>query len=122
MDTPPYSDVANSPSGSALTAVDNHYSFATSRHSSFSHLPHMRSILLDAANDLDHPNPPSLRDILAAYKHKGDGDREMLLAMLDAKSAEDKVSPISIFLPINFNADPLSPAPCFLCLFAPDNA
>lgn len=37
------------------------------------------------------PPPPSLREILAAYKAKGDGDREMLLTMLNAKSAEDQV-------------------------------
>jgi hypothetical protein len=35
--------------------------------------------------------PPSLRDILAAYKSRGDGDRDMLIAMLNAKSAEDQV-------------------------------
>ncbi|KAF9270504.1 hypothetical protein L218DRAFT_1071924 [Marasmius fiardii PR-910] len=38
---------------------------------------------------LSSPPPPSLRDILTAYRTKGDGDREMLLAMLNAKSAED---------------------------------
>ncbi|KAK1220953.1 hypothetical protein PQX77_016249 [Marasmius sp. AFHP31] len=43
-----------------------------------------------AANQiLSTPPPPSLRDILTAYRTKGDGDREMLLAMLNAKSAED---------------------------------
>ena len=40
---------------------------------------------------LSQPPPPSLREILAAYKQRGDGDREMLLAMLNAKSAEDQV-------------------------------
>jgi hypothetical protein len=40
--------------------------------------------------------PPSLREILAAYRAKGDGDRDMLLAMLNAKAAEDQVS--SLFL------------------------
>ncbi|KAL0950821.1 hypothetical protein HGRIS_007583 [Hohenbuehelia grisea] len=34
--------------------------------------------------------PPTLRDILTAYKTRGDGDRDMLLAMLNAKSAEDQ--------------------------------
>lgn len=34
--------------------------------------------------------PPSLRDILDAYRAKGDGDRDMLIAMLNAKSAEDQ--------------------------------
>ncbi|KAJ8475423.1 hypothetical protein ONZ45_g15610 [Pleurotus djamor] len=36
------------------------------------------------------PPPPSLREILAAYNSKGDGDRDMLLAMLNAKAAEDQ--------------------------------
>lgn len=40
---------------------------------------------------LSQQPPPSLRDILGAYKANGDGDREMLLAMLNAKTAEDKV-------------------------------
>lgn len=39
----------------------------------------------------DQPPPPSLREILAAYKANGDGDREMLLTMLNAKAAEDQV-------------------------------
>ena len=39
------------------------------------------------------PPPPTLREILEAYKARGDGDREMLLAMLNAKSSEDQVSP-----------------------------
>ncbi|KIO21726.1 hypothetical protein M407DRAFT_80048, partial [Tulasnella calospora MUT 4182] len=36
--------------------------------------------------------PPNLTEILAAYAQKGDGDREMLLGILKAKSAEDQVS------------------------------
>ncbi|TEB39360.1 hypothetical protein FA13DRAFT_1725349 [Coprinellus micaceus] len=36
------------------------------------------------------PDTPTLRDILTAYRTKGDGDREMLLAMLNAKAAEDQ--------------------------------
>ncbi|KAK2462045.1 hypothetical protein APHAL10511_006508 [Amanita phalloides] len=46
------------------------------------------SSLLDQAS-LDPP-PPSLREILSAYRSRGDGDREMLLAMLNAKAAEDQ--------------------------------
>lgn len=42
------------------------------------------------------PPPPSLREILEAYKARGDGDREMLLAMLNAKSSEDQVSPHAV--------------------------
>ncbi|KAJ7770789.1 hypothetical protein DFH07DRAFT_735309 [Mycena maculata] len=34
--------------------------------------------------------PPTLRDILGAYKANGEGDRDMLLAMLNAKTAEDQ--------------------------------
>ncbi|KAH0838517.1 hypothetical protein J3R83DRAFT_6834 [Lanmaoa asiatica] len=36
------------------------------------------------------PPPPCLREILGAYRSKGDGDRDMLIAMLNAKSAEDQ--------------------------------
>ncbi|KAF8527900.1 hypothetical protein BU17DRAFT_81139 [Hysterangium stoloniferum] len=39
---------------------------------------------------IDQPPPPTLREILSAYRSKGDGDRDMLLAMLNAKSAEDQ--------------------------------
>ncbi|KAJ4476687.1 hypothetical protein J3R30DRAFT_3704163 [Lentinula aciculospora] len=34
--------------------------------------------------------PPSLREILTAYRSKGDGDRDMLIAMLNAKTSEDR--------------------------------
>lgn len=40
--------------------------------------------------------PPSLREILGAYKSRGDGDRDMLLAMLHAKSAEDNVRRVCV--------------------------
>ena len=56
-------------------------------------LPRSHLILI-----LPQPPPPSLREILGAYKSKGDGDRDMLIAMLNAKSAEDQVRP---FLPLN---------------------
>ncbi len=49
------------------------------------------SVLVYYASAYDQPPPPSLRDILAAYKANGDGDREMLLTMLNAKAAEDQV-------------------------------
>lgn len=42
--------------------------------------------------------PPSLREILTAYRTKGDGDRDMLLAMLNAKTAEDQVG-LQVVLP-----------------------
>ncbi|KIY67574.1 hypothetical protein CYLTODRAFT_422376 [Cylindrobasidium torrendii FP15055 ss-10] len=45
--------------------------------------------LYNVACDLvTQPPPPTLREILNAYRSKGDGDREMLLALLNAKSAE----------------------------------
>jgi len=34
--------------------------------------------------------PPNLTEVLGAYAQKGDGDREMLLGILKAKSAEDQ--------------------------------
>ncbi|TCD70659.1 hypothetical protein EIP91_002380 [Steccherinum ochraceum] len=52
--------------------------------------PVVRSILTSTWHVLDQPPPPTLREILGAYKSKGDGDREMLLTMLNAKSAEDQ--------------------------------
>ena len=33
-----------------------------------------------------------MHEILAAYTAKGDGDRDMLFALLNAKTAEDNVS------------------------------
>lgn len=55
--------------------------------------------LIDASRSLlDQPPPPTLRDILTAYKTKGDGDRDMLLAMLNAKSAEDQVRTFLLFV------------------------
>ncbi|TFK41334.1 hypothetical protein BDQ12DRAFT_733633 [Crucibulum laeve] len=50
----------------------------------------LRRILASAASVLDQSPPPSLREILGAYRAKGDGDRDMLLAMLNAKAAEDQ--------------------------------
>ncbi|OBZ79036.1 hypothetical protein A0H81_00492 [Grifola frondosa] len=50
----------------------------------------MKTILASTWHVLDQQPPPSLREILDAYKSKGDGDRDMLMAMLNAKSAEDQ--------------------------------
>jgi len=47
-------------------------------------------LLATAQSILEQPPPPSLREILTAYRTKGDGDRDMLLAMLSAKTAEDQ--------------------------------
>lgn len=35
---------------------------------------------------------PTMHEILAAYTAKGDGDRDMLFTLLNAKAAEDNVS------------------------------
>ncbi|KAL1737989.1 hypothetical protein HDZ31DRAFT_70530 [Schizophyllum fasciatum] len=50
----------------------------------------LQSAIMTASALLEQPPPPSVREILAAYSSRGDGDREMLLAMLNAKSAEDQ--------------------------------
>uniref|UniRef100_D8PNN1 Uncharacterized protein n=1 Tax=Schizophyllum commune (strain H4-8 / FGSC 9210) TaxID=578458 RepID=D8PNN1_SCHCM len=50
----------------------------------------LHSAIMTASTLLEQPPPPSVREILAAYTTRGDGDREMLLAMLNAKSAEDQ--------------------------------
>ncbi|KZV77577.1 hypothetical protein PENSPDRAFT_679126 [Peniophora sp. CONT] len=49
-----------------------------------------RQLAQSSWNVIEQPPPPSLREILGAYRTRGDGDREMLLAMLSAKSAEDQ--------------------------------
>jgi hypothetical protein len=60
--------------------------------------------------------PPSLREILGAYKSKGDGDRDMLIAMLNAKSAEDQVRLLYFSLSL---VDPFT-ATC-ICRFLAQN-
>ncbi|KAI0768568.1 hypothetical protein BD413DRAFT_614435 [Trametes elegans] len=50
----------------------------------------MKTILASSWRLVEQPPPPTLREILEAYKARGDGDREMLLAMLNAKSSEDQ--------------------------------
>ncbi|TFY57160.1 hypothetical protein EVJ58_g7191 [Rhodofomes roseus] len=51
----------------------------------------MDTILGAVWQSLQQSPPPNLREILDAYRAKGDGDRDMLIAMLNAKSAEDQV-------------------------------
>ncbi|KAG6832252.1 hypothetical protein H0H92_004217 [Tricholoma furcatifolium] len=51
----------------------------------------LRHMLSTAFSIVEQTPPPSLREILTAYRNKGDGDRDMLLAMLNAKAAEDQV-------------------------------
>ncbi|KAJ2980651.1 hypothetical protein NUW54_g10976 [Trametes sanguinea] len=55
--------------------------------------PNMKTVIASSWRVLEQPPPPTLREILEAYKARGDGDREMLLAMLNAKSSEDQVTP-----------------------------
>lgn len=43
-----------------------------------------------AALLLNAPPPPTLRDIITAYRAKGNGEKDLLLAMLNAKAAEDQ--------------------------------
>ncbi|CAG7845991.1 SubName: Full=Uncharacterized protein {ECO:0000313/EMBL:CCA69282.1} [Serendipita indica DSM 11827] len=45
---------------------------------------------LGAFQSLHANASPALGDVLSAYRLKGDGDREMLLAVLNAKAAEDQ--------------------------------
>ncbi|KAJ7630613.1 hypothetical protein FB45DRAFT_916054 [Roridomyces roridus] len=47
-------------------------------------------VFSSASSVLNQMPPPTLRDILGAYKANGEGDRDMLLAMLNAKTAEDQ--------------------------------
>ncbi|KAF9073811.1 hypothetical protein BDP27DRAFT_1318192 [Rhodocollybia butyracea] len=47
-------------------------------------------VIVSAVHTLDESPPPSLREILSAYRSNGDGDRDMLLALLNAKTAEDR--------------------------------
>jgi len=59
-------------------------------HKFATHADPVRHLLASAHSSLQQPPPPSLREILAAYRSRGDGDREMLLALLNAKTAEDQ--------------------------------
>ncbi|KAF8506658.1 hypothetical protein F5888DRAFT_1797912 [Russula emetica] len=59
-------------------------------HPSDDHPRSQKSLLASTWQVLDQPPPPTLREILGAYRSRGDGDREMLMAMLNAKSAEDQ--------------------------------
>jgi len=52
--------------------------------------PEMSRVISSTWHVLEQMPPPSLREVLGAYNLKGDGDRDMLIAMLNAKSAEDQ--------------------------------
>ncbi|KAF5377443.1 hypothetical protein D9615_005151 [Tricholomella constricta] len=49
-----------------------------------------KQLVTTAFSVIEQAPPPTLREILTAYRAKGDGDRDMLLAMLNAKTAEDQ--------------------------------
>jgi hypothetical protein len=68
----------------------------------------LQNALDELVQILQQPGPPSLRELLEAYSQKGNGDRELLLAMLNAKSSEDQVSRLeSLPLPLPFAPDHL---------------
>ncbi|KAG9094037.1 hypothetical protein FS749_013257 [Ceratobasidium sp. UAMH 11750] len=52
--------------------------------------PPTKSMLDSTFQALSQAPPPSIREILGAYSAKGEGDRDMLVALLNAKSAEDQ--------------------------------
>ncbi|KAF7339955.1 hypothetical protein MVEN_01913200 [Mycena venus] len=72
--------------------LNSHYNEPSSSryHPKYGADPPLGHVVSSASSVLDQPPPPSLRDILGAYKANGDGDRDMLLAMLNAKAAEDQ--------------------------------
>ena len=70
------------------------------------HHEQQQNALQAALQTFDQPPAPSLREVLGAYRLKGDGDREMLLAILNAKAAEDQVWNSSFFL--RHNSDIIS--------------
>ncbi|KAJ7462726.1 hypothetical protein B0H11DRAFT_92829 [Mycena galericulata] len=72
--------------------TSQHYSESSSSryHPKYGGDPSLGQVVSSASSVLDQTPPPSLRDILGAYKANGEGDREMLLAMLNAKTAEDQ--------------------------------
>ena len=111
MDTPPYSDVSaqfspnhhpnhvnpdphSLPGPSAVAHPHAPNGSASASASGSGNGPvsaDLRSLYSSSLSALDTTPPPTLREILTAYKQKGDGDRDMLLAMLNAKTAEDQV-------------------------------
>ncbi|KAJ7129987.1 hypothetical protein C8R43DRAFT_1025332 [Mycena crocata] len=71
--------------------MNRHLSYNDSyRYNKYSADPSLGHVVSSASSVLEQAPPPSLRDILGAYKANGDGDRDMLLAMLNAKTAEDQ--------------------------------
>ncbi|KAG9125054.1 hypothetical protein FRC07_009144 [Ceratobasidium sp. 392] len=54
-----------------------------------SHASASKAAINTSLQALAQPTPPTLRDILSAYASRGQGDREMLIALLNAKAAEE---------------------------------
>ncbi|QRW07083.1 hypothetical protein RhiLY_06082 [Ceratobasidium sp. AG-Ba] len=54
-----------------------------------SHASTSKAAIDSSLQALSQPPPPTLREILAAYASKGQGDRDMLIALLNAKAAEE---------------------------------
>ncbi|KAI0724268.1 hypothetical protein C8T65DRAFT_625954 [Cerioporus squamosus] len=83
----------------------------------------MKALLASSWRVLEQPPPPTLREILEAYKARGDGDREMLLAMLNAKSSEDQrvasIATLHRTMLDMYHAPPVPAAPV-MPLHAPD--
>ncbi|RPD63235.1 hypothetical protein L226DRAFT_606977 [Lentinus tigrinus ALCF2SS1-7] len=83
----------------------------------------MKTLLASSWRVLEQPPPPTLREILEAYKARGDGDREMLLAMLNAKSSEDqRVASLATLhrTMLDMYQAPHVPAPPVIPLHGPD--
>ncbi|KAI0670184.1 hypothetical protein C8Q78DRAFT_1039546 [Trametes maxima] len=86
--------------------------------------PNMKTLLASSLRALEQPPPPTLREILEAYKARGDGDREMLLAMLNAKSSEDQrlasVATLHRTILDMYQAPHIQPGPPMIPLHVPD--
>lgn len=56
-------------------------------------LPDLARRAIDSFHQTSGPNleTPSIQSIMSAYQEEGQGDRELLLAILDAKRTEDEV-------------------------------
>ncbi|KAF8759137.1 hypothetical protein RHS01_02704 [Rhizoctonia solani] len=82
-----------------------------------------KSVLDSTFQALSQSPPPTIREILGAYSAKGEGDREMLVALLNAKSAEDQriaamatfnkldPSPLMMPAPAPYQRVPRAPVP-----------
>ena len=88
------------PTFTSLSRIKSH-SGLSSLHSRSGQF-YLSIILLGLSSNNHQSPPPSLREILSAYRTKGDGDRDMLLAMLSAKTAEDQVGNYFFFFVGNF--------------------